>query len=240
MTDTVIEEPGTELAVLEPEVEAEVEPAEPQPLSKAKAVALDKRIRSQGDKLDTSAAAFAELLEQAAVGQIHVALELPSWTAYVADVARDNQFLQMLVKNKTDRKELAVKMSAAGMSQRAIASAFGVSQKTIDRDLEGEEFETDTITDLSGKTQPRNKPAKNDNVIDAEVVDVDVPEAKQAPITQDFKDEMYQLANDVEALQEVMDDDRFAKARKRVAKDNLNDLQEIISKLQTIVDNLMA
>jgi hypothetical protein len=151
----------TEEVTTDEVLEGELLPAlvEPEPLSETKAKALDKKIRTQGEKVDSSADAFAFLLEQAAIGQIHVPLGMKSWTEYVKDVAQENKFLQMLVHNKVERKALVVKMTAAGMSQRTIADAFGVSKKTVQNDQNGR---VDTnyppeVTGTDGKTQPRKK-----------------------------------------------------------------------------------
>jgi hypothetical protein len=223
-------------------IEDEPEIVEATLLSEAKAKQLDKRIRAQGQKLDDNADTFIDLLKQAAIGQIHVALDVKSWTAYVANVAQDNRFLQMLVKDRVERKTLAITMSEHGMSQSEIARAFGVSQKTIDRDLEGAEFNSDTITTKDGGTYPRNRKngkAGDAEVIEAEVVD-DVPEVKPPTVDKDFEDEVFNLTNDIAALKDVIDDERFPKARKRIMNKHLNALQEAKAELEEIIDGVFG
>jgi hypothetical protein len=232
-------EVGKELATIETEPEGI---AEPKPLTPTKAQQLDKRIRTQGQKVDDNADTFIDLLEKAALGQIHVGLEQKSWPAYVADVAQDNKFLQMLVKDKLQRKALAAKMSGTGMSQGAIAKAFGVSQKTIDRDLDGEEFDSDTITTTDGHSYPRNRnngKVDDAEVIDAEVVDDESP-AKPPTVDKDFETEVFNITNDIAALQDVIGDERFPKARKRIMNKHLNALQEAKAELEEIIDGVFG
>jgi transposase len=207
-----------------------------EPLTERQAISLDKKIRAASDKVQTSFdglcdkyTSLCELLNQASEGQIHVALGYSSWTAYIADAVQINTV------DRIERKGLAKMLSGGGMSQRAIASTLGVSQKTVDRDLEGEEFESDTVTSLDGKQVSRNKAAKE---IEEEYEPE--PPAKATPVTADFKDEIYQLQNDVEALKEVMADERFAKNRKRIGKSHGEDLRAIVVELDAICDEIVA
>jgi transposase len=204
-------------------VDAEV--VEPQPLSASKAKALDKKIRSASDKIAQNFNTLTALLEEAYIGQIHVALELPSWTAYVKEA------VDIQVSDRYERKEYAKLMSGKGMSQRIIADVLGVSQKTIDRDLEGEEFDTDTITTADGKTSPRNKKPK-----DVEVEEEPAEIAHQTSVAEDFRNEVYQLQNDVEAFKEVLEDERFPKARARLAKSKaVEDFRAAIDELEDLL-----
>lgn len=223
----------TEIATLD-----DLEAPEPQQLSKREAKALDKRIRSASDKVSTTTENLLDLLEQAAAGQIHVALELPSWTAWFKDA------VQIQISDKFERKELVKLMSGKGMSQRAIAGSLGVSQKTVDRDLDGEDVqEGATVTSLDGPQRPKNRP----EVIDAEVVDdeedseVEAEPMKAVDIVSSFDDEMANLFAAQNELSELVAEEKWAGARKRVIKaGHINNLQEIISSLQYIVDDLMS
>lgn len=220
---------GTELAVIDAEVV--------EPLTKSAAKTLDKKIRSASDKVSASTENLLTLLEQAAEGQIHVALELPSWTAWFKDA------VQIQVSDKFERKELVKLMSGKGMSQRAIAGSLGVSQKTVDRDLEDEEPEQDaTVTSLDGVERPKGGKSKD---VEPEPVDVEEEQAPDEPmpavdIVSTFYDEM---ANLVAAQSEltflVHNEEKWPNARKRVAKQSLNNLQEVITALQVVVDDLM-
>lgn len=219
----------TDLAVIEAEV------VEPQVLSKREAKALDKRIRAASDKLSTASDNLLDLLEQAAAGQIHEALGLPSWTAWFKDA------VQIQVSDRFERKELAKLMAGKGMSQRAIAGSLGVSQKTVDRDLEGEEYEEGaTVVSLDGAERPRNGKAKaDDEPIDVEAEEIPDKPTPAADIVVAFNDEVANLWAAQSELVEFTHEEKWAGARKRVAKQNLNNLQEVIAALQSIVDDLM-
>jgi hypothetical protein len=130
------------------------------PLDRDAAVRLDKRIRLMADTARDNLAKIAMLVDEAKAGQIHEALGFPSWTAYLADA------LGGQLELSTDTRRAVVELMAGeGMSQRAIAAAVGVSQKTVDRDLDkvshGDSPEPAPVTGLDGKTYtpPAPKPA---------------------------------------------------------------------------------
>lgn len=221
----------TELATVEPETEA------PQLLNKREAKALDKKIRTASDKLSTTSETLLDLLEQAAAGQIHEALELPSWTAWFKDAVQIN------VSNVEHRKELAKLMAGKGMSQRAIAGSLGVSQMTVSRDVEGEEL-PDTVTSLDGAERPRNgkAAAAEEDYIEGEVVEEedDTSEPMKAvDIVTVFNDEVANVFQAQSELTFLAGEDKWVGARNRIVKANLNQLQEVITALQAIVDDLM-
>lgn len=92
---------------------------------------LDNRIRLMAATVRENLTKIAALVEEAKSGQIHVALGFASWTAYLADALGGQ--LELTTESRRAVVEL---MAGEGMSQRAIAQAVGVSQKTVDRDLD--------------------------------------------------------------------------------------------------------
>jgi hypothetical protein len=100
------------------------------PIGRADAQRLDKRIRLLVGTINDNLAKLYELVEQAKAGEIHKALGYPSWTAYVADV-----FTVQVRLDRGQRRELVGYLSGEGMSQRAIADVIGVDQKTVSNDL---------------------------------------------------------------------------------------------------------
>jgi transcriptional regulator with XRE-family HTH domain len=229
----------TEVELYETEAEVSVR----EPLSEKAAKALDKKIRTASDRLSTTTENLLNLLEEAAAGAIHEALGLPSWTAWFKDAVQIN------VSDRFERKELVKMMSGKGMSQRAIAGSLGVSQKTVDRDLEGEEVEEGaTVTSLDGAERPKNGKASHpaaenaeaepdSEYIDAEVVEPPTPAAE---IVESFNDETINLWGAWSELKDLMTEEKWAGARKRIANANLNHIQDVIAGLQTIVDDLMV
>lgn len=222
-----------ELAIIESDTPAEIEP-----LSEGKARVLDKRIRQAGSRVANEQDKLIELLEEAAQGQIHVALGLPSWTAYIKDA------LQITVADREERKALVAIMSGKGMSQRAIAGTLGVSQKTVDRDLEGESFDSHTVTAVDGKEVPRNKPPKDEpDYIEAEVVAVEEePERTANDVIVDFEQIVNDLINDVQAVKDMqkLEPDLFGKARKRIGQRFVKRLGTVIKDLEDLSDELSA
>ncbi len=227
---------STEIAVVEAEV---VAPDEPKPLTERKAQALDKRIRAASEKIVSNMDALLELLNEAAQGQIHVALGFPSWPAYLKDA------VQVVPTDRSERKALSEYMAGKGMSNRAIAAIVGVDEKTVRRDVEGKVDGGETAG-LDGKTYKRKskaeKEAEDQEPIDAEIVpEGDTEERKATDVIADFGEQMDYLMPNVQAFNDILRDDAelFPKARKRIAKQYLNRLQSSISDLQKVVDALM-
>jgi hypothetical protein len=230
------------VAVIQDELEAT-------PLTKRQAVALDKKIRTASDKLTgtidkvaTDIDALIELIDQAANGQIHVALELPSWTAWFKDAVRVNP------SDRLERKVLVALMSGKGMSQRQIGATLGVSQKTVDRDLDGVVAESgDSPVDTlgsDGKTYSRSSVVDDDEVIEGEFVDDEpVQEAdepmKAVDIVAEFEDETVNLVNAVSAMHDLTQESNWSKAVRRIAKADMNYLVEAVTEIQKFVDLMM-
>ena len=216
----------------------------PEPLTENKAKALDKKIRAASDKVDTNFHALIDLLEEAAEGLIHVALGYSSWPAYVKDA------VQFSVMDRIERKSLVALMTGKGMSQRAIAAALGTSKGTVQNDQKVDNTcPPDNVTGLDGKTYPKPRPTPEPKQLDAESQDEqqvweEEPEPEPeppwvpTPLTQVFDDEMFQLENDVQAIQEILADERFTNARNRIARKNLDRLQAAIAELHAVADVL--
>jgi len=222
------DEPSAELAVVEAETAEVVEVA---PLTERQAKALNKKIRAANDKMQTDAENLFDLLEQAAAGRIHEALGYASWTAWFSET------VQIRPQDREQRKALVAMMTGKGMSQRAAAKALGVSQKTVDRDLEGTESDdSETVTSLDGSQRSRKKKP----IIDAEVVSVEEPERTAGDVVNDFSNEIDTLLINVQAFKDVLDDELFGKARKRIAQRFVKRLNGAINDLTKIMEEVTA
>lgn len=232
----------TDIAVI-PTVDAELVG----PLTKTKARQLDKKIRSTADKTVKSNQHTLELFDElkgyvaeAKTGEIHKALGLKSWTAYLADA------VHITVVARDDRKAVTQWLSGEGMSQRAIGQMLGVGFGTVNRDLDGETVEDGaTVTSLDGAQRPKNgnRTVEEENPeepLDVESEDVEPEPVKAAVIVQYFDDEVANLWQAQQMLTEYTQEAKWAGARNRVGKANLNTLGEIIPALQLIVDDLMG
>lgn len=231
---------STDIAVI-PTVEAELVG----PLTKTEARRLDKKIRSTADKAVRSNERTLELIDElkvlvaeARTGEIHKALEMKSWTAYLADA------VHVTVPQRDDRKVVTLWLSGEGMSKRAIGQMLGVGYGTVDRDLDGQEVEDGaTVTSLDGAERPKNKAAtvnNDDEPLDAEFEDEPPEPMKAVDIVAVFDDEMANLYQAQSELSLLTQEDKWAGARNRIIKANLNTLGEIIPALQAIVDDLMG
>jgi len=225
---------STEVEVYE-DAPVEGEIVEAAPLTKRAAQALDKKIRAASDKLSVNVNTFYDLLEQAAQGSIHVALEYPSWTAWMADA------VQFTPSDRVERKELVKLMNGKGMSQRAIAGTLNISQKTVDRDLDGVESDDSTVTTVSGRTYPKNKTAPEPVEEEEDALDVEeVPLLTVNEVAAEFRDEVDAVGVSIQAFKDILDYEEYDKASKTVASRYLNKMGEYISELQKIVDRMMV
>lgn len=200
----------------------------PEPLSESKAKVLDERIRQASIRVADNTATLLDLLKEAEVGQIHLALRYPSWKAYVKEV------VQIRPADNTERKALVSLMNGKGMTLREMAPVLGVGKSTVQRDLASQNVPDGTSEpkqeplDVEYEEQPEPTPE-----VEPE------PEVKPQPVSKDFKDEMAMLYNSVSSFKEILADEQFPKARKTIAKNHLNKLQEYIADLQKVVDDLM-
>jgi hypothetical protein len=136
---------------LEPTVDAEIV-SDPAPLSETEAMKLDGRIQRMVGTVAGNMDTLLTLLEEAAKGEIHVALSFPSWPAYVQDRVKG----KLAPTEREERKALVALMGDRGMSQRAIAASLGVSKKTVQND-QAEQVDTNYPPDTA--TEP-DTPAK--------------------------------------------------------------------------------
>jgi hypothetical protein len=232
--------------------DADVEVVEP--LSKTKAKALDKKVRSarnrvvgSGDKLYTDVNALYALVTEAAAGQIHKALGV-TWAAWFKDAA------QIPKLEKKDRQEIAVMLAGKTLSLRMIGGALGVDKRTVANDLAeaeeaGEFTPPETVTGLDNKTYTRNN--TDDEPIDAEFeeleddgeeteAEVPTPPTPAVDLVNDFNDEVANFCNAVSAMTDIIEEPKWPGAKRRCYKANLNDLQEWDGMLKTVIDALMA
>lgn len=132
------------------------------PMDRGAAERLDKRIRLMGTTMRDNLVKIEALLIEAKAGQIHLTLGHKSWTAYLADALGGR-----LEMNTETRRTVVELLAGEGMSQRAIAGAVGVSQKTVDRDLDKVSRDDspqraagrrpDKVTGLDGKKHPTKR-----------------------------------------------------------------------------------
>jgi transcriptional regulator with XRE-family HTH domain len=231
----------TEIATVDAEVL-------PQPLSKRDAKALDKKVRAASDRvskgfatLDDTIAGLGQLIQEAIDGEIHKGLGVKSWTVWVKDAVR------VQVPDRFRRKELVRELSKdAGLSQRALAAVFNVSQMTISRDQDGEG--PDKVTSLDGAQRPGKtkdvEPEEDEEEgpldVESEELEEAVPEPMKAvDIVSAFDEETANLWAAYSELHDLAAESKWDGARKRVVKANLNTLGEISQGLQAIIDDLM-
>jgi hypothetical protein len=139
---------------------------------------IDHLLRRQAREFDHNWAMLVLYIGHARDREIHRDLGFKSWPDYIADVARRE--MPNVARSVEQRRQVVALLAGEGMSQRAIADAVGVSQKTVDRDLDQVSHDDspcfptdfadsapvttpDTVTGRDGKqypAKPKRKPAK--------------------------------------------------------------------------------
>ena len=198
------------------------------PMDRAAAERLDKRIRLMGSTMRENLVKIEALLIEAKAGQIHLTLGYKSWTGYLADALGGRMEM-----NTETRRAVVELLAGEGMSQRAIAGAVGVSQKTVDRDLDQVSQDDspepatgdkpDKVTGLDGRVHPKHK-AK--------------PVPKPKPTPRKPKGRMSRA----DRWQEAVDGARIAVETLQSAATNLNNsfeaLQDVQSEYQDWYDSM--
>ncbi len=192
------------------------------PLDRDAAVRLDKRIRLMASAVRDNLTKIDTLLKEAKTGEIHVALGFASWTAYLADS------LGGQLELTTDTRRSVVELMAGeGMSQRAIAAAVGVSQKTVDRDLDkvshGDSPEPAPVTGLDGKTYTRPAPP--------------APTRRRNPLKDSFTPAVLELGRVTRRIEKLSDDDRFSSNQESLHR-HLWDLVRARDAITAVIDKL--
>jgi hypothetical protein len=155
---------GPVIAAQEPTQDVSAEPAVASetsvtPLERTDAARIDAALRIEARTIAKSMQRFKKLICEAKTKQIHALLGFASWTAYVADVIG----AEMKALPVDDRRQIVGLLAGEGMSQRAIADAIKVSQKTVDRDMDQLSHDDsvvlpDKVIGLDNKERPAHPP----------------------------------------------------------------------------------
>lgn len=229
---------STELEVIEAEIVEDKVVEAPEPLSEAKAKALDKKIRAASVKVADNSATLLDLLEDAMKGQIHVALGYASWSAWCKEAA------PVLPADPNERKAMVSLMSGNGVSQRIMAELLSVNQSTVSRDvkeIEGDAPASSVTVGSDEKVYPKKPKKEKQEPLDVEEAELPEEPRKATDVIDDFGENMDYLVPNVQAFTDIInvDSELFPKARKRIAQRYLNRLTTAISDLQKVVDELM-
>lgn len=232
-------------------IEGELVP--PEPLSEGKAKVLDKRIRLASVRASDESAKLLDLLEEAAVGNIHIALG-KTWGEWF------KESVTITPADVNERKTLVRLMSGKRCSQREIAQLAGVNQSTVSRILAESPPDADAspvTIGMDGKTYERKpKEEPKEPTEPKEPLDVEYEEVEEEPeldeeepeeprtvndVIADFSENVDYLMPAVQAFTDQLKDDAelFPKARKRIAKNHLTPLTEMIADLQLVIDALI-
>jgi hypothetical protein len=178
-----------------------------------------ERITAGIKKLFDSAAEHLEkvvsLIEQAEAGQAWRALKYPSWTAYV-----EKEFSGSVARlARAQRTPVVQKLSATGMSTRAIASVVGVSKSQVADDVSssGHLIPTNNVVGIDGKRYSRSANQQDfEGAVNKQFPATYKPRRK--PLTEEYRYAMHDLQKAVERLERLHADDRFPGLRKQLAE----------------------
>lgn len=213
-------------------------------LDVAAATRLDTRIRLMAGTVRDNLIKLGELVDEAKTGQIHVALGFASWTAYLADALGGQ--LELTTESRRAVVEL---LAGEGMSQRAIATAVGVSQKTVDRDLDhvshGDSPEPaaspEPVTGLDGKTYtPKPKPDPKPEKIPPPATFSRIMRllAKLTEHAEDVRDTVADYEFDTDAI--WRGDVYEGSEQYDVVADSVDDIATIVDEIATTVGSVTA
>ena len=195
-------------------------------------------------------------------GRVWNALGYDSWDDY-CETEFDGSRIRL---PREERRELVSSLRESGLSVRAIAAATGTNRETIRQDAAAGDKKlspakpqlSEVITDdevdelrvpdpdpqrttgLDGKSYQRPTPKPEPDVIDAEVVEDEPPDAKphRRPIPEAFWQAAYDLSKVTERIERLVEDDRFPQNAEKVATKHRSDLTRAIDALQGVVNRL--
>ncbi|MEC3957531.1 hypothetical protein VMT65_31170 [Nocardia sp. CDC153] len=196
--------------------------------------------RELTDRIKTLVEELWELIGQAYVSRIWVALDYRSWDDYCA-AEFDHARIRV---PREERTEVVASLREFGMSTRAIAAATGLGRGTVQRELDvlnaGVPNGTpDSVVGFDGKNyQPKS--ASVAEGAEPEIGDRSEPTRapKRPPITKSFENARRKLCADAKSLARLIEDDRFDRYALQLAEQNLGDLWRAREALQAVLDRL--
>ncbi|MGO9354986.1 MAG: helix-turn-helix domain-containing protein [Mycobacterium sp.] len=179
----------------------------------SEAMELDKLLRDAAQDFDASWAVLEQLIARAKAEKIYTELGFRSWPEYIADVARS--VMPNVWRSIEQRREIVGLLAGEGLSQRAIGDALGVSQKTVDRDLDqvSHDDSPDMVTGLDGKSYPARReviivdPRGPGTTLRDALSEAAVPEPTRITIPDTIEDaqaRLEEIAEDEEALRSAL------------------------------------
>ncbi|MGW1246967.1 hypothetical protein [Streptomyces sp. NPDC002535] len=177
--------------------------------------------RALTDRIKVAVEGTWLLIQEAYTSRAWAALGYDTWDAYCTA-----EFGQARLRlPREERQEVVASLRENGLSTRAIASATGVSQMQVSRDLRSSgEPNVSPVTGTDGKTYTASRPqpapdllAGDDWVQPAgpgfEAAVTPPPKPKRRPLPEAFTDAGRDLTRAAERLARLTEDDRFAKNR---------------------------
>lgn len=166
------------------------------------------------------------LIKQAYYGRADIALGYPSWDDYIK-----GEFEGCALRLPREKRKEAVKsLTEAGMPQRAIASAIGVDQATVQRDLKSVDANASgetKVTGLDGKTYTKQIKPLEPTSISGTFNDApaDLPKGKPAvkatkdtrhPLVRKADDAAWELRKAIEKMADVLADEHYPEHKNQV------------------------
>jgi transposase-like protein len=190
------------------------------------ALPTEQEARALTDRIKVAVEGTWLLIQEAYTSRTWAALGYETWDAYCA-----TEFgTARLRLPREERQEVVASLRESGLSTRAIASATGVSQMQVSRDLRTSgEPNVSPVTGTDGKTYAAVRPAPEPRQEDDDLLDGDdwvqpagpgfeqavtpPPKPKRRPLPEAFTDAGRDLARAAERLDRLTHDDRFTKNR---------------------------
>jgi hypothetical protein len=174
------------------------------------ATSITARIKLLVQTITETTEKVTDLIEKAEAGRAWQALGYSSWTSYVAE-----EFSDVLTGlARAERIPVVEKLSAAGMSTRAIAPVVGVSNKTISQDLAAARVtpgNTSPVTGVDGKVYTRHGRPTSAGMVELAKA-VPAPRKRpRRPLIRELDLGVCQLRKSVDRLEHLADDDRLAR-----------------------------
>lgn len=192
------------------------------PMNQGDASRVTARIKILLTTIVETTEKVVDLIEQAKAGEAWRPLGYESWTSYVA--AEFSEALAGL--QRLERIPIVEKLSATGMSQRAIASVTSTSVGTVNSDLRSAGVQVlntsspdvaNSVVGLDGKAYLRHGRPTAEGMSEL-AADVPAPTRRKPrrPLPDQYRDAVEDLERVVDRLARLTEDDRFESNAARV------------------------
>lgn len=194
-----------------------------------------EQARALTDRIRQTLTVSHDLITAAYKGRAWVALGYETWDGYCQGEFSEARMIRL---DREQRREIVAEMRQAGMTNRAIGSAIGISDRQVGTDVEvlrhGGRFTEPAMVTRSDGTPYPTEPRRKDPL----PAGTPTPAQKRRPLIDVATDAVFDLTKVTERLERIVADDRFPQNAEQIAAKNRGDLLRAAEALAGVLNRL--